>query len=205
MGILGEFEMRMNESLCLGLSAFCFSSAFGADEEISREGVSIAQQEHSVFSVVGSAAVLDGLAPSVGLRVGYEAHSRWQIDAGYSVGHFPFFVSIRQKSATLDARYFLGDSFYLGSGAYYRRQQVSSDAIANMFGNDEETVWEFQSVGADLFLGNRWRMGAWTLGCDWFGVSRPLWKEPVGDVVMEESWKKRYEPIILRAYLGTNF
>jgi hypothetical protein len=78
---------------------------------------------------------------------------------------------------TARGRYFLGSSFNLSSGLAYDRLTDKSaydsiDAQGKIVRVDLSST--VSQVEFELGIGNRWTLGAFLIGCDWFGVGVPL-------------------------------
>lgn len=99
------------------------------------------------------------------------------LEAGYTVGSSCMSDDCQFETLLSEARlkWFAGNSFYLNLGA--GREEAHWDhGIA--WGHSDEANADFKAkvttTGAVVALGNMWQHGAFTIGCDWFGLYLPM-------------------------------
>lgn len=117
---------------------------------------------------------------SYGVGGSYYLYPNLFLGAEYTSGSSTL-KGITSKNTTigLRAKYFLTDSFYLGSGltnytfALNGEQEFknSSDVVVTKSDLDIEV----KGNTFDFFIGNQWNLYDYlTLGCDWVGISLPV-------------------------------
>lgn len=78
------------------------------------------------------------------------------------------------NSISLGLKKFVSNSFYL-KPELYRRNQIVIDSMGWSFDNFEfANGGEVEDFGASFKIGNQWQWNTFTIGCDWFGLSRTL-------------------------------
>ena len=104
---------------------------------------------------------------------------KWSVEGEYSRGTLsvPVFSvdigEIKEERATLQARYFSGNSFNWTFGLMY--QHAEAKLGADIPATSELDVFQMESFGATLGFGNRWQWeNGITFGLDWFRINQPL-------------------------------
>ena len=110
------------------------------------------------------------------------------------------------QSVGLQYKRFVGDSFYFSTGIDFMKYDFSAKGYGSFSG---------ESFMANFTIGNQWQWDNFTLGCDWFGLVKPLttrlYKESQGTVESDyfedekKSFKKYGTINLLRFYLGIAF
>lgn len=104
---------------------------------------------------------------------------RWSVEGEYSRGSISIPISgvdigeIREERVTLHALSYTGNSFHWRFGLLYQRglAYLGADIPATT----SLDVFEMESFGATLGLGNRWQWkNGITVGIDWLRVNQPL-------------------------------
>lgn len=99
------------------------------------------------------------------------------IEAAHTTGKSCTSEPCQFETALSEARlkWFAGNSFFLNFGLAHEKG-VWDHGVA--WGHTEESNADFRAevttTGAVFALGNMWQLGAFTIGCDWFGLYVPL-------------------------------
>lgn len=103
----------------------------------------------------------------------------WSLEGEYSRGTLsvPVFSvdigEIKEERATLQARYYPGNSYNWSVGLMYQRGEA--ELGADIPATSSLDVFEMESFGATLGFGNRWQWdNGITFAVDWFRVNQPL-------------------------------
>jgi hypothetical protein len=140
------------------------------------------------------------VAPQIGIatggvKFGYRM-DRWSLEAGY---HYYFvsnegysdedvswgiFYAHEKKETTisthalsLEGKYFVGSTFYVGAGLQLQSQhRVQTDTYSSNLIASEESKSDVQmtTLAVGSFIGNQWEFDHWTIGADWVGAYVPL-------------------------------
>ncbi len=103
----------------------------------------------------------------------------WVLEGEYSKGSLSLPVygidigEISEQRATLQARYFPGNSFNWSFGILFQKGEAELGGDIPSVG--AENVFVMESFGATLGFGNRWQWESGvTFGIDWFRVNQPF-------------------------------
>ena len=82
---------------------------------------------------------------------------------------------------TVSHKQFTGSTFYYEAGAYYRDQKlvIKTEEVRTAYEKwslTEKDTAEIQDLGVSFTVGNQWHWENLTVGCDWLGLSRSLYK-----------------------------
>lgn len=76
-------------------------------------------------------------------------------------------------AVSVGAKFFVGNSFYLGTKIYYRHYSMDrSNEVDSWFNGTKK--YTYDDIGAGFLLGNQWSFNKFTIGCDWFGINNTL-------------------------------
>jgi hypothetical protein len=114
----------------------------------------------------------------------------WSIEGEYAKGSLSLPVAgvdiggISERRATLQARYYPGNSFNFTFGFTYHK------AIANLGGDIPATTgkdfFTMENIGATVGIGNRWQWkNGFTLGIDWLRINQPLFGKREDEAVLK--------------------
>ena len=123
-------------------------------------------------------------------------------------------------SVGLHFKHFVGSSFYFTTGLDFMKYQYQRDRsyfLGSCYdcSGINKNAFSGESIMANFTIGNQWQWENFTLGCDWFGLVRPvssrLFNETNGDngtdyLNSEKQTFTKYGLInLLRFYLGVAF
>jgi hypothetical protein len=115
----------------------------------------------------------------------------WAIEGEYSKGSLSLPVvgfdigEVTEQRATVQARYFPGNSFNWSFGLLYQKGKAELGGDIPAVGSYE--FFEMENFGATLGFGNRWQWeNGITLGIDWFRVNQPLFGKWENDGVVKK-------------------
>ncbi len=117
---------------------------------------------------------------------------------------------------------FTGNSFYYRVGLDYRNLTYKYSYGPNASSQFEEAGFKGESLAASFYIGNQWQWENFTLGCDWIGVSAPIYSQIKDEYKNSEAqlrnnyyddklnnyydvFVKRINANVLRFYLGASF
>ncbi len=116
-----------------------------------------------------------GAIPSVGVNAGYYLSRNALLQLEYSKGKLPYiFFSIEATTVGLNLKYFVGNSFYIKSGASYRQVAVKDLTCFLCDTATFQDVGSADSAAVEVAIGNQWQWENFTMGCDWFGAMVPF-------------------------------
>lgn len=78
----------------------------------------------------------------------------------------------QSNSFGLGVRQFVTSTFYLRGGLRYRMLRTEQSLLD--FDPEYDEYVERKDLGFDFALGNRWQIGSFVIGADWFGIYAPL-------------------------------
>lgn len=114
----------------------------------------------------------------------------WALEGEYSKGSLSLPVygvdigEISEQRATLQARYFPGNSFNWSFGLLYQKGKAELGGDVPAVNNQD--YFEMESFGATLGFGNRWQWkNGFTLGIDWFRVNQPFFGQWENESVLK--------------------
>ena len=136
------------------------------------------RQEKTVTATIGGGFVVAPVSATA-FELGYFATPDLLLQVGYSDGTFDLdFFSVEASVLEFDAKYFIGNSFYVKGGLADRQlslKNVSCYACGTSGQNTQLGNYGYvASLVVDASIGNEWQFKYLTLGCDWFGVMEPL-------------------------------
>ncbi len=119
----------------------------------------------------------------------YNFNEKWSLEGEYSWASFSTkFVGIElgeisESRSTLQARYYLSNSFHFSFGGVYSRfsAKLGNDYLDTL-GNKITTGFSAENLGVTLGIGNRWQWSnGITLGVDWIRINYPLVTTKIDD------------------------
>ncbi len=119
----------------------------------------------------------------------YIFNEKWSLEAEYSWASFSTkFVGIEigeisENRSTLQARYYVSNSFHFTFGGVYSRfsAKLGNDYLDNL-GNKITTGFSAENLGITGGLGNRWQWSnGMTLGVDWIRINYPVVATKIDD------------------------
>lgn len=120
-------------------------------------------------------------------------NEKWTMEGEFSFGSInaPFIGvdlgKIKERRYTLQARRYVGNSFHFTFGAVYSTfsARLGSD-ILDSFGNEINSEFSADNLGATGGIGNRWQwQNGFTLGIDWIRLNIPVLQTKVEDKVLD--------------------
>ena len=167
-----------------------------------------------------------GLSPGSvsGIDAGAFLNPNLLVAANYEISSTKFgfggtdLLEDKEKSVSVYAKRFWGNSFYTNLGVAYRSVKHKENTIS--FSNTSVTVTNlskeqsFNREDLTFALGNQWQWKNFTLGCDWFGVSYAISQQVVTNKATDTSTnqpttadpiKKDNQIRLLALYLGASF
>lgn len=120
-------------------------------------------------------------------------NEKWTMEGEFSFGSInaPFIGvdlgKIKERRYTLQARRYVGNSFHFTFGAVYSTftARLGSD-ILDSFGNEINSEFSADNLGATGGIGNRWQwQNGFTLGIDWIRLNVPVFQTKVEDKVLD--------------------
>ncbi|TNF26663.1 MAG: hypothetical protein EP319_13195 [Deltaproteobacteria bacterium] len=95
-------------------------------------------------------------------------YTQWTEAESGTILNAPGTIKSDGRGISLSNRYFLGNSFNIGSGLYYRDVDLTLPAnVKIMDGNKEITERKISDFGGVITLGNHWFGDRWTFNADW--------------------------------------
>jgi hypothetical protein len=119
----------------------------------------------------------------------YIFNDKWSLEGEYSWASFSTkFVGIElgeisEGRSTLQARYYVSNSFHFSFGGVYSRfsAKLGNDYLDNL-GNKISAGLSAENLGVTLGMGNRWQWSnGITLGVDWIRINYPLVTTKIDD------------------------
>jgi len=119
----------------------------------------------------------------------YIFNDKWSLEGEYSWASFSTkFVGIElgeisEGRSTLQARYYVSNSFHFSFGGVYSRfsAKLGNDYLDTL-GNKITTGFSAENLGVTLGMGNRWQWSnGITFGVDWIRINYPLVTTKIDD------------------------
>jgi len=123
-------------------------------------------------AINGGVYLYNVLGIGMGAQLGVYASPSTLIEADVLSGVAVFPDAPQSNSFSLGIRQFVSPSFNVRAALRYRKLRTEK-----WFWDFDETYDEYLEqwdVGFDIALGNRWQIGSFTIGADWFGIYSPL-------------------------------
>lgn len=151
-------------------------------------------RERSLGTVmVGYQPITSWLPSKKTLSYNHIFNEKWTVEGEFSFAtiNAPYIGvdlgKIKERRYTLQARRYVGNSFHFTFGAVYSTfsARLGSD-ILDSFGNEINSEFSAENIGATGGIGNRWQwQNGFTLGIDWIRLNIPLYESRVEDKVLE--------------------
>lgn len=159
--------------------------------------------------------------PSSGLAAGYflDLSSLVQIEVSNGSNTILGVFTTRELDANsvgIHYKKFAGNSFYWKLGGDYT--QARSKEKFSFLGTESVQEIKGNVTSASIVIGNQWQWETFTLGCDWFGYSAPLFHTVTQrDIASNDPSRERYADEeetrlfkrngihLLRFYIGASF
>jgi hypothetical protein len=125
------------------------------------------------FSVLAEIGLVNILGFGSGVVGGYFLNPQQMVEGELFAASFGF-MEEGFKSVTIlgRGRWFLGNSFNLSAGAGLRQYSVVNSSWLSSA--NRKSNFSASEIAIDGQLGNRWQIGAFTIGCDWVGFMTAL-------------------------------
>ncbi len=185
----------------------------------SMQGISVEKRSGKNMSVVGEIGLGIAPLPTAGMSAGYFIRQDILAELNYINGSATLLDSNLSWSViTARAKWFLGNSFYINTGAGVR--DISFDSSYSMLGLASESKSiraSTSAIGLDVGLGNQWQWDTFTMGCDWIGYFQPvsvsnrdgdstgLSQSDLNSFKSSTSMGEESHLSLLRFYLGASF
>ena len=124
----------------------------------------------------------------------YLFNEKWSLEAEYSWASFSTsFVGIElgeisESRSTLQARYYVSNSFHFSFGGVYSRfhAKLGNDYLDTL-GNKISTGFSAENIGVTAGLGNRWQWSnGITFGVDWIRLNYPVILSKIDDDALND-------------------
>lgn len=86
-----------------------------------------------------------------------------------------FEETLKGQSIGVHYKQFTGNSFYFRTGLDYGKTSYNFKYTPSSTGNTENASLSGDALYANFQIGNQWQWENFTLGCDWVGLSVPLY------------------------------
>ena len=131
-------------------------------------------------------------------------------------------TDLTTQSFGIHFKHLTSNSFYYRFGLDYRSLNYKYTYGPNANSQTEEIGFKAESVAASFYIGNQWQWENFTLGCDWIGVSAPIFSDVRNEYKNSEaqlrkgyyeekienyadSFVRKINVSVLRFYLGASF
>jgi hypothetical protein len=139
----------------------------------SNMGKSEMNRQGKEYLLTGEIGFAVGGVPSAGATAGFFLDPNSLIQIDYTSGQLSWFdYDARTKTAGINYKHFVANSFYFRGGAAYR--QVKLDYGRFLSFSSKREVGSSENIVADVAIGNQWQWSGFTMGCDWIGVMVPI-------------------------------